>query len=74
MVKGFDNPVKEIGTEWFGKQSEAAQRAMLGPGKYAAWRNGKFGLEQLSAIREDNVYGPMRVEQSLKELIGATND
>lgn len=74
MVKGFDNPVKEIGTEWFGKQSEAAQRAMLGPGKYAAWRDGKFGLEQLSAIREDSVYGPMRVEQTLKELIGATND
>jgi hypothetical protein len=74
LVIGFDNPVKQIGTEWFAQQSEAAQRSMMGPGKYSAWKAGKFGLEQLSTIAEDRVYGPMRIESSLKELIGVSND
>lgn len=69
LAAGFDNPVKELGTEWFGKQSEAAQREMMGPGKYEAWRDGKFGLEQLSRVYEDPVYGLMRNEASLMELV-----
>lgn len=68
LVKGFNNPVDEIGTEWFEKQSAAYQRQAMGPGKYDAWKQGKFRLDQLSTEQIDEVYGPMRIEQTLKAL------
>lgn len=71
LVIGFDNPVQQTGLQWFTEQSEATQRALMGPGKYDAWRNGRIGLEQLTEERQDDVYGLMRGEPSLKQLLGA---
>jgi hypothetical protein len=68
---GFDNPVDEVGTEWFEQQSEAFQRQALGPGKYEAWRDGAFELNALTTEQTDAVYGPMRVETPLWKLLGA---
>jgi hypothetical protein len=69
-VPGYDNPIKESGQEWFEKQSEAKQKAMMGASKWEAWREGKFEFSALSANKTDRVYGEMRTEQSLKALIG----
>jgi hypothetical protein len=44
----------------------------MGPGKYDAWQNGKINLEQLTTERADEVYGPMRGETSLKQLLEVT--
>jgi hypothetical protein len=71
VVKGFDRIIEEgSGEEWFNAQSEATQRDMLGPGKYEAWKDGKFEFGDLSKTVDDPVYGPMRQEATLKELMG----
>src|SRR5512139_2989806 len=57
LVNGFDNPVTQTGVDWFNGQSEAAQRALMGPGKYSAWQEGKIRLEQLTDEHDDDVYG-----------------
>ena len=64
----FPPALDEEGKDWFAKQPEAKQRAMMGPGKYDAWKAGKFDLSQLSIEREDKVYGAMRGEAALKDL------
>jgi SPP1 gp7 family putative phage head morphogenesis protein len=69
LVKGYQNPVEESGVDWFSRQPEAVQRQLLGPGKYDAWKAGKFDLSQLPTEHIDDIYGPMRVEQTLKELL-----
>jgi len=68
VVRGFENPVEQTGEEWFAAQDEATQRSLLGV-KYTAWSEGKFGLADIPGITVDEVYGPMRVEKSLRELV-----
>jgi hypothetical protein len=69
-VKGFPPIVEETGEAWFGKQDEAIQRRLLGPGKYDAWKNGEFEFGALSNQVDDPVYGSMRIEATLQDLIG----
>jgi SPP1 gp7 family putative phage head morphogenesis protein len=59
------------GEQWFKGLSETEQQKMMGAGKFAAWKEGKFDLPALSTERPDEVYGLMRSVPSLKELIGA---
>ena len=71
-VVGFDNPMGDVtGEDWFSQLPEATQRAMMGPGKFNAWRDGKFTFGDLSSMRVDPVYGPMRIEETLQALVGA---
>jgi hypothetical protein len=64
-----NNPVEQSGQDWFNAQDEATQKAMMGAGKYDAWKDGAFDLGQLTAQHEDDVYGLMRTETALKDLI-----
>lgn len=64
------NPITQLGEAWFVSQSPAVQRQMMGPGKYEAWQSGKFAFSALTTIHSDEVYGDMRVEQTLQGLIG----
>jgi hypothetical protein len=70
LVKGFENPVTQSGEEWFKAQPEAFQRQVLGTGKFDAWQAGRFEFSALSTTHTDAVYGPMRVETPLRELVG----
>ena len=60
----------ESGEDWFGRQPEATQQAMMGPGMYDAWRAGRFDVQDLSQPYQDPVYGEMLREASLKDLLG----
>jgi len=68
LVKGADNPIPQSGAEWFESQPESRQRDLLGPGKFEAWQDGAFDFSALSKPYQDDVYGEMRREASLKEL------
>jgi hypothetical protein len=68
-VPGFDSPVTETGIEWYEKQDEARQKQHMGPEKWAAWKEGAFGLSDIPVVKPDRVYGHMRVERSLKDLL-----
>lgn len=70
LVTGFPNPVAETGAEWFGRQSEATQKKLMGRQFYEAWKAGMFDLSEMSTTRFDEVYGDMRVEARLWELLG----
>lgn len=59
----------ETGEAWFNRQSEADQRAMMGPGKYEAWTNGEIEIPQLAKEVQDARWGRSIVEMPLKELI-----
>lgn len=64
------NPVEQNGDEWFRSLNEEQQKAILGPGKLDAWQNGKFELADIPTTYADDVYGPMRTEKTLQELLG----
>lgn len=69
-IAKFGNPVEQSGQAWFEAQPESQQKAMMGGRKWQAWKDGKFEFSQLSQEQENDVYGIMRTEASLKQLLG----
>ena len=61
--------VEDNAREWFESQPEAMQRQMMGPGKYEAWKAGKFDLRDLTTTGEHPAWGEIRVETPLKDLL-----
>lgn len=59
------------GLEWLKDQPERTQRAVLGPGKFAAWKDGRLDLEDLVTRTEDPRWGTMRREATLAEALAA---
>lgn len=68
-IPEFGNPVEQTGEDWFKAQSAERQAAILGKGKYQAWKDGLFEFSQLSKETENDVYGMMRTETPLKDLV-----
>jgi SPP1 gp7 family putative phage head morphogenesis protein len=68
-----DEPDRQTETarQWFEAQPEGAQRAQMGKGKFEAWKAGAFDLGDLSVETADVVWGSMRVERTLKDLMPA---
>lgn len=68
-IPEFGNPVEQTGEDWFKAQNAGRQAAILGKGKYKAWTDGLFEFSQLSTEKENDVYGMMRVETPLNDLV-----
>lgn len=73
---GFDIDEAEglkpaTGIAAFGQLSDTEQLRVLGPAKYAAWKEGKFELGDVVGRKYDPQWGWTRYEKSLKDLIGA---
>jgi hypothetical protein len=62
------NPDMQSGLDWFNAQDESTQRDMLGPGKYDAWSNGDFTLQDIVGVRNDPIWGNSIYVKSLAEL------
>ncbi len=66
-VRGAPPLVYETGEQWFMRQDAVTQRKMMGPGRYAAWQEGRFALPDLVTVRQDDRWGnslqvtPLRV-------------
>jgi SPP1 gp7 family putative phage head morphogenesis protein len=71
FVPGYtdDRANPGAGMEWFENQPEAQQRAQMGGPKYEAWQDGKISLQDLTKFHDDDTFGTMRTETSLKELL-----
>lgn len=65
---GMKDPI-ETGESWFNKQTEDKQRSILGDDKYQALKEGKFEFKDMSRESPDPVFGMMRGETPLSELI-----
>lgn len=59
------------GATWFAQQPEATQRAVLGPAKYAAYRDGQIALADLRGFRTDPRWGPVGYERSLQDALAS---
>lgn len=70
LIKGEANPVEKSGLDWYNEQPEDVQKGILGEGKWQALNDGKFEFSQLSTTYENDVFGQMRGEASLKDLLG----
>ncbi len=68
-VIGAGNPLGTTGEKWFKSLPEDQQRTYMGKGKFEAWKEGKFEFGDLVSTHKDDVYGEMRGETPLKELI-----
>jgi hypothetical protein len=60
----------QSGQDWFDNLPASEQSKRMGPAMFAAYQDGAFEFSQLSATYSDDVYGQMRREASLNELIG----
>lgn len=63
-------PPVESGEDWFRRQSAAVQREMMGGAMYRAYQAGKVELGELSRPYQDEVYGELLREASLKDILG----
>lgn len=68
---GINMPEIESGEQWFRRQPEDVQLEMMGPGMFDAWNANAFEFADLSQPYQDEVYGEMLREASLKDLLGA---
>lgn len=59
----------ESGAAWFARQSEAMQRRILAPGKYAAYSEGRISLADLVSRTSNRRWGSMRSEASLADAL-----
>lgn len=55
---GFDipepAPLRQTGQEWFAEQPAAVQKQILGPGRYAAWADGRYPMSDWSAVKTND--------------------
>lgn len=65
----MDDLLPEKGEDWFLRQDEDTQRRMMGDERFDAWKDNKFAFQDLSKTRYDEVFGNMRFEASLKDLL-----
>jgi hypothetical protein len=71
LTIGAENPIGEnAGKDYFDSLEESRQREILGDEKWQALQDGKFEFNQLSIQKENDIYGTMRQEASLKDLLG----
>ena len=64
-----DNPIDQSGADWFAEQPKEDQIKQMGPAKYDAWKDGKVSISDMSKTVDNDVFGEMRVETPLKDLL-----
>lgn len=69
VVIGVPLPTWEFGMDWFKRQSPNIQEAILGKGRYKAWKEGRFKLEDLITRRYNKIWGNSLIPTPLKELV-----
>jgi len=67
-VTNEKTPFAQTGEQWFESLSAGDQRAYMGPGRYDAWKAGKFSFSDLTTTHDDDVFGEMRTATPLKDL------
>lgn len=69
VVDGMPAPQWQKGPEWFKEQPAEYQRKILGPGRYEAWKAGKFDFADLARDSKSEVWGRSLGVRPLKELV-----
>lgn len=69
-VRGVAGPDIEPGEDWFARQAEATQVAILGPSKFAAFQDGEITLQDLHGEVHSPRWGASHPERSLRDVLG----
>jgi SPP1 gp7 family putative phage head morphogenesis protein len=69
VVVGLPVVAWQDGQSWFMAQTPAAQRGILGSGRFDAWQSGQFDLADLVRREDDDSWGTSLRTANLKELI-----
>jgi hypothetical protein len=69
VVIGMPEIEYETGRTWFMAQAPSVQRQLMGAGKFSAWKAGKFDLDQIVKLHEDETWGNSLVPAPLADLL-----
>lgn len=69
IIAGLPTPEWESGQAWFARQPETVQADILGPGRLAAWKDGRYSLGDLVTHKHDREWGGSIHPTPLKDLI-----
>lgn len=72
IVTGLPLIEWEKGRDWLQKASPETQQAVMGKGRFTAWQDGKFDLDQLISVRTNSVWGDSLQPTTLADLLGGT--
>lgn len=72
IVEGMPPVQWERGPDWFRRQSPDVQRSILGKGRFEAWQDGKFDLDQLATVRQNAIWGDSIQSTPLRDLINGS--
>ena len=61
---------QETAQEWLERQPENVQRDMMGVGKFNAWKDGEFALEDMPGLTHSDTWGDSWTPKPLYELLG----
>ena len=67
---GLKSPEVELGEQWFNKLPKPEQINRMGIDRHAAYRSGKFKFTDLSETYQNDSFGEMLKEASLKSILG----
>lgn len=70
-IIGIPTPKWVSGADWFNQQDPARQKDILGKGRYYAWQNGDFELDQLVTVKPNAVWGNSLGVTPLRDLVSA---
>lgn len=70
VVDGVPAAKWKQGPEWFVEQPQATQLDILGKGRYYAWQNGDYELEELVTVKPNATWGDSLQVTPLRELTG----
>lgn len=69
LVTGMRPVTWETGQEWFAQQDADTQQAILGPGRYRAWSEGKFALADVARVVGNRTWGDSLSPMALRDLL-----
>lgn len=70
-VQGVPAPRWTKGETWLREQPAATQRSILGKGRYEAWQDGAFDLQDVVSVVSNAIWGDTLRAVPLRELTGA---
>jgi SPP1 gp7 family putative phage head morphogenesis protein len=69
VVDGVKRVEWQTGPDWFREQPDATQRSILGAGRFDAWKDGKFDLDEVVRVTPNATWGGSIGVRPLNELL-----
>jgi SPP1 gp7 family putative phage head morphogenesis protein len=68
LLKDRQPPARELGRDWFARQSDDVKRSMMSEAAWEAFQRGEIGLDDFKGEKWNPYWGNSTYERSLKEM------